>query len=77
MCFFFFCFECGLSEHFAVLVRCVHIITSLVTAFQRCYVQNWEVHVQFKIHGSGKNLYGDGIAFWYTKERMQMGMHMA
>ena len=29
--------------------------------------------MQFKVHGSGKNLYGDGIAFWYTRERMQMG----
>ncbi len=32
------------------------------------------MHVQFKIHGSGKkNLNGDGFAIWYTKERLQLG----
>ncbi|KAJ8346904.1 hypothetical protein SKAU_G00283050 [Synaphobranchus kaupii] len=30
--------------------------------------------VHFKIHGQGKkNLNGDGLAVWYTKERMQKG----
>jgi mannose-binding lectin 2 len=38
--------------------------------------QNWEVHLQFKVHGSGKNLFGDGMAFWYTSERMQMGKEL-
>lgn len=38
-----------------------------------CYVPNWEMHVQFKVHGSGKNLFGDGFALWYTRERMKMG----
>ncbi|XP_067656967.1 vesicular integral-membrane protein VIP36-like [Haliotis asinina] len=38
-----------------------------------CFVRNWELHIQFKIHGSGKNLFGDGLAIWYTRERMQMG----
>lgn len=32
------------------------------------------MHVQFKIHGSGKkNLHGDGFAIWYTKERLHPG----
>lgn len=32
------------------------------------------MHVQFKVHGSGKkNLHGDGIAIWYTKERLHPG----
>ncbi|KAK7109110.1 vesicular integral-membrane protein VIP36-like [Littorina saxatilis] len=39
----------------------------------RCHVQNWELHVQFKVHGAGKNLFGDGMAIWYTQERMQLG----
>ncbi|KAL4646538.1 VIP36-like protein [Arapaima gigas] len=39
-----------------------------------CYLQDWELQVQFKIHGQGKkNLNGDGLAVWYTKERMQNG----
>lgn len=30
--------------------------------------------MHFKIHGQGKkNLNGDGLAIWYTKERMQKG----
>lgn len=32
------------------------------------------MHVQFKVHGSGKkNLHGDGIAIWYTKDRLHPG----
>lgn len=30
--------------------------------------------MHFKIHGQGKkNLNGDGLAIWYTKERAQKG----
>lgn len=30
--------------------------------------------MHFKIHGQGKkNLNGDGLAIWYTKERMEKG----
>lgn len=36
-------------------------------------VQNWELIVQFKIHGKGKELFGDGLALWYAKERMVTG----
>lgn len=36
-------------------------------------VQNWELIVQFKIHGKGKELFGDGLALWYAKERMVPG----
>uniref|UniRef100_A0A3Q3F9W4 Lectin, mannose-binding 2 n=2 Tax=Labrus bergylta TaxID=56723 RepID=A0A3Q3F9W4_9LABR len=39
-----------------------------------CHLKDWEMHVQFKIHGSGKkNLHGDGIALWYTKDRLHPG----
>ncbi|CAG5120536.1 unnamed protein product [Candidula unifasciata] len=38
-----------------------------------CYVRNWELHVQFKVHGSGKTLFGDGFAIWYTRDRMKSG----
>ncbi|KAF2715516.1 vesicular integral-membrane protein VIP36 precursor [Pleomassaria siparia CBS 279.74] len=33
---------------------------------------NWEIVVEFKIHGQG-NLYGDGFAMWLTKQRAQSG----
>lgn len=35
--------------------------------------RNWELNVQFKVHGKGKELYGDGMAIWYAKDRMQQG----
>ncbi|XP_022172494.1 VIP36-like protein [Myzus persicae] len=39
-----------------------------------CYINNWELQVQFKIHGKGKDsLHGDGMAIWYTRERMKHG----
>ncbi|KAK0154837.1 VIP36-like protein [Merluccius polli] len=37
-------------------------------------LKDWEMQVHFKIHGQGKkNLNGDGMAIWYTKERMKKG----
>ena len=33
----------------------------------------WELLVHFEVHGSGKNLFGDGFAIWYTKERAETG----
>ncbi|XP_033948925.1 vesicular integral-membrane protein VIP36 isoform X1 [Pseudochaenichthys georgianus] len=39
-----------------------------------CHLKDWEMHVQFKIHGSGrKSLHGDGIALWYTKDKLHPG----
>ncbi|XP_027775581.1 VIP36-like protein isoform X3 [Marmota monax] len=39
-----------------------------------CFLRDWELQVHFKIHGQGKkNLHGDGLAIWYTKDRMQPG----
>ncbi|XP_069380418.1 lectin, mannose-binding 2-like b isoform X4 [Paralichthys olivaceus] len=37
-------------------------------------LRDWELKVQFKIHGLGrKNLNGDGMAIWLTRDRMQNG----
>jgi len=36
-------------------------------------VRNWELHVHFKVHGQGRDLYGDGFALWYTKDRLKLG----
>ncbi|KAG5840970.1 VIP36-like protein [Anguilla rostrata] len=39
-----------------------------------CYLRHWELQIHFRIHGQGKkNLNGDGLAVWFTKERMQIG----
>lgn len=38
-----------------------------------CSVRNWELQVHFKVHGKGKDLYGDGFAIWYAKDRMIPG----
>lgn len=38
-----------------------------------CGVRNWELQVHFKVHGKGKDLYGDGFAIWYAKDRMVPG----
>ncbi|XP_046992560.1 vesicular integral-membrane protein VIP36 isoform X2 [Schistocerca americana] len=38
-----------------------------------CHVRNWELQIQFKVHGKGKELYGDGLAIWYAKHRMTPG----
>ncbi|XP_063614606.1 vesicular integral-membrane protein VIP36-like [Penaeus indicus] len=38
-----------------------------------CFVQNWEMQIQFKVHGRGKDLFGDGFAFWYVKDPMVEG----
>ncbi|KAM9722553.1 VIP36-like protein isoform 4-T4 [Dama dama] len=40
-----------------------------------CFLRDWELQVHFRIHGQGKkNLHGDGLAIWYTKDRMQPGV---
>lgn len=38
-----------------------------------CFVRNWELHVQFKVFGKGKDLFGDGMALWYAKEPLRIG----
>lgn len=37
------------------------------------WMNNWEVQISLKVHGKGTELFGDGLAFWYTKERMVGG----
>nr|CAG4647966.1 EOG090X07L3 [Moina brachiata] len=38
-----------------------------------CQSRNWELQVQFKVHGKGKDLFGDGLVIWYAKDRMVKG----
>lgn len=35
--------------------------------------RNWDMVVSFKVHGKGKELYGDGFAVWYTRDRLMDG----
>jgi len=39
----------------------------------QCYVRNWEAHLHFRIHGQGRTLAADGLALWYTQEKMTPG----
>ncbi|XP_023342945.1 vesicular integral-membrane protein VIP36 [Eurytemora carolleeae] len=38
-----------------------------------CKTRNWELQVQFKVTGTTKDLFGDGFAIWYAKDRMEYG----
>ena len=39
------------------------------------HLRAWEMHVHFKVWSPNKkDLFGDGFALWYTKDRMQSGM---
>lgn len=51
----------------------LHFLSLLSYLLQPCVAPAWELQVQFKIHGSSKELYGDGMALWYTKDRMISG----
>jgi mannose-binding lectin 2 len=36
-------------------------------------MKDWEIQIQFNVHGQGKDLSADGFAFWYAKERNHLG----
>ena len=38
-------------------------------------MRNWELHVHFKVHGKGRDLFGDGMAIWYVRDRLQLGKY--
>lgn len=44
-----------------------HVIQPLL--LQPVRFHNWELVVHFAVHGSGDLLFGDGFAFWYTKDK--------
>ncbi|CAK9299216.1 unnamed protein product [Gordionus sp. m RMFG-2023] len=35
--------------------------------------RDWEIVIQFQIYGHGENLYGDGMALWYVKDKEEKG----
>jgi len=34
---------------------------------------DWEMQFQFHVHGTAKELFGDGFAMWYAKDRNELG----
>uniref|UniRef100_A0A915CY95 L-type lectin-like domain-containing protein n=1 Tax=Ditylenchus dipsaci TaxID=166011 RepID=A0A915CY95_9BILA len=38
-----------------------------------CHARDWEIQVNFKVHGSTGTLFGDGLAIWYVQEPYQLG----
>jgi Legume-like lectin family len=54
--------------------HCIYFSLLLLSVVKPCELRDWELHVHFKVHGSGRDLYGDGFAIWYTKERLMLGM---
>lgn len=36
-------------------------------------MKNWELLVNFKVHGKGKDLFGDGFVIWYVKDHLVPG----
>jgi mannose-binding lectin 2 len=36
-------------------------------------MKDWEIQFHFHIHGSDDNDFGDGFAFWYTKDKHELG----
>ena len=67
----------GLKDFFSCFLTinylCFPEIYYLFFYLQPVRVRNWELQVQFRVSGSTKDLYGDGFAIWYTRDRMQPG----
>jgi mannose-binding lectin 2 len=37
------------------------------------FFRNWEIHLEFRVSGKGKDLFGDGMAFWYVRNPLSTG----
>ena len=67
---------------FGILILCIVVakiyaspLFSFISASlsKPLFTRNWEVHIKFKVHGQGTRLFGDGWAFWYTRDRSHLG----
>lgn len=45
----------------------------VIARWQPCMTQNWEININFKVTGKGKDLFGDGFAIWYARDRLVTG----
>lgn len=55
------------------LMKFLTPISLLTFVQQPCMTQNWEVNINFKVSGKGKELFGDGFAIWYARDRLVPG----
>ncbi|KAJ4450998.1 hypothetical protein ANN_02434 [Periplaneta americana] len=62
------------SEHLKICASVAGHDNIFEKYWSPCSVRNWELQVHFKVHGRGKDLYGDGFAIWYAKDRMIPGL---
>lgn len=46
---------------------------TFASTFQPVTSRDWEIHLHFAVHGSGDTLFGDGFAFFYARDTMEMG----
>ena len=53
------------------------LILTRMLVFQPVTVRSWELHIHFKVHGSGTDLFGDGFAIWYARDRLQLGSNIS
>lgn len=50
-----------------------HLLLISFFLLQPCMTQNWELNINFKVSGKGKELFGDGFAIWYARDRLVTG----
>ncbi|KAL7669566.1 hypothetical protein ACOME3_010218 [Neoechinorhynchus agilis] len=59
-----------LTNSHIVLTRDERSRQGAVWNLQQVLFPYWEVEIEFQVTGSGSDLYGDGLVFWYAKEAM-------
>ena len=72
------CLVYGISCHMLCIILytlfyLLNTYTARLLRMQPCKLRDWELHVHFKIHGNAHDLYGEGFAIWYTKNKMELG----
>ena len=55
------------------LLNLKHIFLIKLITFQPVEMTDWEIQVEFKVHGVGKDLFGDGFVIWYARDRNELG----
>jgi len=66
---FFLCFILFLSPS-----AMLNLFLSFPFGTKPLNYQHWVVEFEFKIEGQGSKVFGDGFAFWVTKERAETGL---
>ena len=61
------------SNRLSFLIAISHAPIRRAYPKQPIQFRNWEVVVEFKIDGHRKDLFGDGMAFWYVKNPLRPG----